>query len=143
MLANGATLSVKAQGDSTFINLAGLKEIPDMGVEPEKVENTVLTDTVKQYENGIGDAGDMAYKFKFDNSGSSSAYRKLRAIESSGKAASFKEVLKDGTTTTFDAEVAVKRGGGGVNAALEFTASLSLQSAITIQDPTGASGTSN
>lgn len=135
MLANGATLEVKKKGESSFTDLPGLKELPDIGVDPEKVENTCLTDSIKQYENGIGDAGDMAYIFKYDNSSATSAYRILRGIEESGDVASFQETLKDGTTTTFDAQVAVKRNGAGVNGAMEFTLSLSLQSAITIVDP--------
>lgn len=135
MLANGATLKVKKKSESSYKDLPGLKELPDIGVDPEKVDNTCLTDSVKQYENGIGDAGDMAYIFKYDNSSADSSYRILRAIEESGETASFQETLKDGTTTTFDAQVAVKRKGAGVNGAMEFTLSLSLQSAIEIVDP--------
>ena len=135
MLANGATLEVKRKSESEYTKLPGLKELPDMGVDPEKVENTTLEDSVKQYENGIGDVGEMAYKFKYDNSSDTSAYRILRAIEESGETASFKETLKDGTTTEFDAQVAVKRNGAGVNGAMEFTASMSLQSALNITDP--------
>ena len=135
MLANGATLGMKKAGEDTFTNLPGLKELPDMGVEPEKVENTCLTDSVKQYETGIGDAGDMVYKFKFDNGVADSSYRLLRAVEKSGETVSFQEKLKDGTVTEFDAQVAVKRTGAGVNAALEFDLSLSLQSEIKITDP--------
>lgn len=135
MLANGATLEVKKKGESTYTKLPGLKELPDLGVDPEKVDVTDLEDTVKQYENGIGDAGDLAYKFNYENGDAASSFRILREIESSGETASFKETLKDGTTTEFDAQVAVKRNGGGVNAVLEFTASLSLQSDFTITDP--------
>ena len=52
----------------TYTELTGLKEIPEMGTTPEKVENTTLKDKIKQYENGIGDPGDMVYKAKSDNS---------------------------------------------------------------------------
>ena len=131
MLANGATLKVKKKGESEYTDLPGLKELPDMGTDPEKVENTCLTDSVKQYENGIGDAGDLAYKFRYDNS----AYRILRGIQDSGEAADFRETLKDGTTTEFKAQVSVKRNGAGVNGAMEFTASMTLQSALNITDP--------
>lgn len=45
MLANGATLGYKEKGATgDFTDLPGLKEIPDCGVEAEKVENTCLTD---------------------------------------------------------------------------------------------------
>lgn len=135
MLANGAKLGVKRKSESTFTDLPGLKELPDIGVDPEKVDNTCLTDSVKQYENGIGDAGDLAYKFKFDNGADTTAYRILREIEKTGETATFQEKLKDGTTTEFDAQVAVKRNGGGVNSALEITVSLSLQSGFKITDP--------
>ena len=63
MLANGITLSCKRSTESNYSILAGLKEVPELGNEPEKVENTGLSDTVKQYEFGIGDPGDLEYKF--------------------------------------------------------------------------------
>ena len=47
----------------------------------------------------------------------------------------FKETLKDGTTTTFSGQVTVKRAGGGVNDAIEFTVAIALQSELTIVDP--------
>ena len=34
MLANGAKLGYKKSGGSTFTDLPGLKEIPEMGIEP-------------------------------------------------------------------------------------------------------------
>lgn len=68
MLANGATLGYKKKGSTEdYTNLTGLKEIPELGDDPEKVENTGLADKVKQYEFGIGDAGDLTYKFKYEN----------------------------------------------------------------------------
>ena len=99
MLANGAKLGYKKSGGSTFTDLPGLKEIPEMGIEPEKVENTCLTDKNKQYENGIGDAGDITYKFKYDNSKADCPYRVMRAAQDSGEVLSFQETLVDGTTT--------------------------------------------
>lgn len=132
MLANGATLSYSATESGTYANLPGLKEIPEMGVDPERVENTCLSDTVRKYENGIGDPGDMNYVFKYDNSGANSSYRVLRALTGT---VYWKETLSDGTVYAFAAQPSVKRGGGGVNAALEFTLGLALQSEITITNP--------
>ncbi len=136
MLANGATLGVKTTANaSAYTNLPGLKEIPEMGPDPEKVENTTLTDTIKQYEVGIGDPGDMNYVFKYKNEAATDAWRILKTIQDSGEAREFQEVLKDGTTTTFSAYVNLKRGGGGVNGVVDFTASLMLASGLTITDP--------
>ena len=136
MLANGATLGYKekdATGDYT--DLPGLKEIPDCGVEPEKVENTCLTDKNKQYENGIGDLGDMKYKWRYKNTSATDPYRILRAAQDAGKVLSFKEELSDGTVTEFDTQVSVKRTGGGVNGVVEVEATMMVQSDLKITDP--------
>ena len=128
MLANGAKLGYKKSGGSTFTDLPGLKEIPEMGIEPEKVENTCLTDKNKQYENGIGDAGDITYK-------ADCPYRIMRAAQDAGEVLSFQETLIDGTKTEFDGQVSVKRTGGGVNGVIEFNLAISLQSDLTVTDP--------
>ena len=135
MLANGATLEYKKKGATTFTKLSGLKEIPEIGVDPEKVENTTLEDTIKQYEMGIGDAGDVTYKFKYENTSENNPYRLMRVAEEYGDILSFKETLKDGTTTEFDGQVSVKRTGGGVNGVIEFNLNIALQSNLTITDP--------
>lgn len=136
MLANGAKLGFKKKGGSTFTNLPGLKEIPDCGAEPEKVENTELTAKNKQYENGIGDLGDMKYKFKYDNSKADSPYRVMRTAQETNEVLTFQETLTDGSTTEYDAQVAVKRTGGGVNAVLDFELTMSVQSDFKYTDPT-------
>ena len=137
MLANGATLGDKKKSESagSFTVLKGLKEIPEMGVDPEKVENTTLGDSTKQYEMGIGDPGDITYKFKYENISATSPYRVLRGLEKTGEVVSFQETLKDGTKTEFDGQVSVKRTGGGVNGVIEFDLNIALQSALTITDP--------
>lgn len=136
MLANGATLGYKKKGsEGEYTNLPGLKEIPDCGIEPEKVDNTGLTDKNKQYENGIGDLGDMKYKFKYDNSTETSVYRVMRAAQDSGEVLSFQEKLTDGTITEFDAQVSVKRTGGGVNGVVDIDVTMAVQSDLVVTDP--------
>lgn len=138
MLANGIKLSYKSGTGSTYTELQGLKEVPEIGSDPEKVENTCLSDTVKQYEYGIGDPGDLEFKFKYDNSSATSSYRVLRNLADAKTKTGFKLEYPDKTTFTWDAQVNVKLGGGSVNGALEFTLAMALQSAITVADPSGA-----
>lgn len=136
MLANGAKLGYKTKGSGeTYTDLPGLKEIPEIGITPEKVDNTVLTDPFKKSEIGIGELPDMVYKFKYDNSSATSPYRVLRGFQDAGETLSFQETLKDGTITEFDADVCVKRTGGGVNGVIEFELTLNVQSDITVTDP--------
>lgn len=54
MLANGAKLSYdKTNKGTSYTDLPGLKKIPEMGIEKEKVENSSLDNAVKVYEFGI------------------------------------------------------------------------------------------
>lgn len=136
MLANGATLGYRTKGGSgTYTILPGLKEIPDVGVEPEKVENTALSDKNKQYELGIGDLGEMTYKFKYVNDSETSAYRVLRKAQEAGTVYSYQQTMVDGTTIEYDAQVSVKLTGGGVNGVIEAEATMIVQSDITVNDP--------
>ncbi|MDC4242621.1 phage tail protein [Clostridium tertium] len=137
MLANGIKLGYKKKGSepATYTDLPGLKEVPEMGDEPEKVDNTCLSDKVKQYEYGIGDPGDLEFKFKYENSSATSPYRVLRAAAESKEVLSFEETFPDGTKFNWDAQVSVKLGGGGVNGVIDFTLKMALQSDIKVVDP--------
>lgn len=136
MLANGATLAYKEKGATgEYVDLPGLKEIPDIGIEPEKVQNTSLTDPHHKYENGIGDLPEMVYKFKYDNTKADSPYRKMRDAQTAGKVLSFQEKLNDGSITEYDAQVSVKRTGGGVNGVIDFDLTMTVQSDLEFTDP--------
>lgn len=138
MLANGALLGYKETSGSTFTDLPGLKEIPDVGVEPEKVDDTCLTDPHKKYEQGIGDLPGMTYKFRYDNSKTDSPYRVMRKAQEDGKVLTFQEKLRDGTITEYDAQVTVKRTGGGVNGTIDFELTMMVQSDLKVTDPSVA-----
>ena len=137
MLANGAKLGYKkkSEASSTYKDLPGLKEIPELGSEPEIVENTTLTDPHKMYELGIGDLPDMVYKYKYDNTKADSPYRVMRQAAEDKEVLSFEESDIDGTKIQYDAQVSVKRTGGGVNGAIEFELTMIVQSDIVYVDP--------
>lgn len=136
MLANGITLGYKElSGGSSYTILTGLKEVPELGDEPEKVENTCLSDSVKQYEYGIGDPGDLEYKFKYENKSESSPYRVMRKAAAEKRVLAFEMTFPDGTKFHWNAQVSVKLGSGAVNSAMEFTLKMALQSDITVVDP--------
>lgn len=137
MLANGAKLGYKKKSASSaaYTDLPGLKEIPELGYEPEKVENTGLNDPHKMYELGIGDLPDMVYKFKYDNTKADSPYRVIRKAADDLEVLSFQETDPDGTKVQYDAQVSVKRTGGAVNGAIDFELTMIVQSDIEIVDP--------
>lgn len=136
MLANGIKLAYgKAKG--TYTDLVGLKEVPEFGIEPEKVENTTLADKVKKYEFGIGDAGELEYKFAYDNSSATSSYRVLRKAAEDKEKLFFEQTYPDKTKVQFEGQVSVKLGGGGVNSVIEFTLKIALQSELEFTDGIG------
>lgn len=132
MLANGSKLEYK-KGEQ-WVDCPGLKEIPDIGNEPEKVDNTCLTDKHKVNENGIGDLGDMTYKFKYDNSKADCPYRVFRD-KKPDEVTEFRETLADGSVTEYSAQTSVKRTGGAVNGVIEFELTMAVQSDFTYTDP--------
>ncbi|MDE7433179.1 MAG: phage tail protein [Lachnospiraceae bacterium] len=135
MLANGTLLKYKTEGASSFTNAPGLHEIPELGSEEEKVDRTDLAAKNKKYEYGIGDYGDLEYKFIYENSSATSPYRVFRQAQADKETLSFQEVLPDGTTFEFRAMCNVKLGGGGVNGGIDFTLKLALQSDMEVTDP--------
>lgn len=135
MLANGAKLGYKTTG-TTYTDLVGLKEIPELGGDPEKVEVTTLADTAKKYEYGVTDYGDLEFKFNYDNSSADSPYRVLRGLAADKTKTEFELTLIDGTKFTWSAIPNVKLGGGAVNGLIEFTLKMALQSEIVPTDPT-------
>lgn len=137
MLANGAKLGYKVPGGSgsTYIDLPGLKEVPDLGVEKQRVENTELTAKNKQYEYGIGDLGELTYKFKYENKSETSPYRVMRKYADENTLLDFEETMADETKTHFSGQVSVKRTGGAVNAAVEFELKIAVSSDFSTVDP--------
>lgn len=135
MLANGATIGYAAPSTGTlsYTNIPDLKELPDIGADPELVDNTALGDSITHKEMGIGDSGDMEFVFRYDNTNASSSYRIAKGLDGTKKA--FQVQLHDGTKFSFTAYASVKVSGGGVNDPIEFVMTLALQSDITITDP--------
>ena len=137
MLANGATLSYAAvptpdATPSSWTNIPDLKSLPDLGADPELVDNTALSDSIKHNEQGIGDPGDMEFTFRYDNSSATASYRVAKGLTG---VKYFQVKLKDNTTFVFKAIPQTKVSGAGVNDPVEFVMSLALQSDITITDP--------
>ena len=122
MLVNGTTLKYKKKGAAEYTDISEfLKEIPEMGIEMEKVENTPINAKNNRYENGIGDIG---------------VYRVMRKAQETGEILSFQETLIDGTTTEVDGQVMAKRTGGGKNGVMEVNLTITPCSDLIVTDPT-------
>lgn len=130
ILTKNTKLYYKTTGES-YIQLALLQEVPEMGGDVDKVEVTTLTDGVKKYINGIKDLGDLQFKFLYDTSESGNAFAVLKGLEANNTLTDFKVEYPDATTCTFSAYVSVKVDSASVGAAMTFTASFALQTDLT------------
>lgn len=134
ILTKGITLSYKKDG-SNYSVIANLQECPELGGTAENVEVTTLADGNKKYIKGIKDFGELAFKFLYDNSGTESNYRVVRGLEEAGNVVEWKVTFPDNTTFAFSGEVTTAIDSAAVNAALTFTATITLNSDITVTNP--------
>lgn len=134
LLTKGITLSYKKDGNNYAV-IANLQECPELGGTAENVEVTTLADGNKKYIKGIKDFGELAFKFLYDNSGAESNYRIVRGLEEAGNAVEWKVTFPDNTTFAFSGEVTTAIDSAAVNAALTFTATITLNSDITVTNP--------
>ena len=134
ILTKGITLSYKKEG-SNYAVIANLQECPELGGTAENVEVTTLADGNKKYIKGIKDFGELAFKFLYDNSGAESNYRIVRGLEEAGNIVEWKVTFPDNTTFAFSGEVTTAIDSAAVNAALTFTATITLNSDITVTNP--------
>lgn len=134
ILTKGITLSYKKTG-STYTEIANLQECPELGGTAENVEVTTLADGNKKYIKGIKDFGELAFKFLYDNSGAESNYRVVRGLEEAGNIVDWKVTFPDNTSFAFSGEVTTAIDSAAVNAALTFTATITLNSDIAVTNP--------
>ncbi len=133
--ANNTKFYYKSGSTSDFTEIEYLMEVPEFGGTPEKIDVTVLSDKTKRYVPGINDLGDLVFKFLYDNSSETANYRVLKGLADNGTKATFKLEYPDGTAHQFDAVPAVKMDAGAINGALTFSATMMLQSDITVANP--------
>ena len=138
LLTKGTKLSMKLGPETDYVELKGLTKVPDLGGKVDKVEVTNLSDGQKRYINGIKNLGDgLEFEFNYENE-KDSAFYKLKAVQDSGKTASFKIEFPGGLAFTLDAEVSVSMDGAEVNKQVTFKASLTPASEMTMTAPTFA-----
>lgn len=130
------TASTDSWAFSNYTEVANFYECPSLGGTPEKVEVTCLKDGSKKYINGLKDYGDLAFKFYYDNSATTSNFRVLKAAEAAGVAKAIKIEYPDGTKFEMAAEIAVSTDAAATNNPITFTCNAALQSDITITNPT-------
>lgn len=135
ILSKGITLGYAVGSTETYTVIENLQACPNLGGAAEKVDVTTLADGNYKYINGIKDFGDLEFTFLYDNSGETSNYRIVRGLEEDGEMVNWEVSFPDGTKFHFSGEVATTTQGGDVNTALQFIATITLNSDIVVVNP--------
>ena len=129
MLINGAKLSYKTGSGSSYTDMVGCKEFPDLGGDPNKVDNSAVDDEYKTYENGQKDAGDIQFRFRYRTAAEKAQYTAIRALETAGTDVNWKVTLFDGATMAFNGSVATRlMTGGGPDTPVDWQLTIGLSS---------------
>lgn len=135
----GVTLGYSATiPATTYTDLAGLQEIPDIGGKVDKIEVTTMKDTSKRYIQGLSDPGDLAFKFLYANGATTDAFRVLKGLEAAAVPVAFEVGFPDGTKIDFTAYVQVSLNGVKTGEVLGFTLNLTINSAFSVVNPSGS-----
>lgn len=120
LLSKDTKLGMKV--GTNYETLSGLQSVPEIGGDPEQVDVTTLADATKKYISGIQDMDSLEFTFLYDNA----TFKKLKAVQSSGKEVEFQITYPDDSTCTFKGGVTVKMGGAEVNGAFQFTLTVTV-----------------
>ena len=138
LLSKGIKLGYRASGSAAgtaYAEIPDLQEIPDLGGEPEQVDVTTLADSNYHYIAGIKSFDSLTFVFLYDNDAATSNYRVVRGLEEAGDELEWELEFPDGTKFDFAGTVSTSIIGAGVNAALQFNATITLNSDMTVVDP--------
>lgn len=146
----GTFLMYRATEEDDWKKLADIKDYPDLGGTPERIQSTTLSDRQHTYENGVQDTAERQFTANYN----SDEYETLEAMMNSGNEYYFGVWFDLAPTTdaadgklkpnepmcdkfTFKGKVHVYPPGGGVNAIRDMLISLSSSTDIVFTKHTG------
>jgi hypothetical protein len=130
--AQGSTLSIGAT-PTAIENMISFSGFDGQAAE---IDVTNLSSTSKEYLAGLTDPGSFSFEFHANFLTATAGQELLRAAALSGAVTDFTLDLPDGTSLDFQAVVQnALSTSGGVDAALNGSASLRISGPITINQP--------
>lgn len=125
---NGSRLEYSATNGTSgpWTQIKGIKQTPDIGGTPNKIDTTDLDNT--KYEtaiNGLIPAQDYEFEFNMEDPSATANIKLASDLEDSGDIVYWKYTLSNGITVTFRSDVRTTIQGGGSGDLIGFTMSLS------------------
>lgn len=134
--SRGTTLSVKSGIETTYKEVYGLYNVPEMGGSVEMLDVTNLSDKHKRHIPGISDPGALEFQFYNTKDDEDSAtlimqtYATFRTWQLADTVVDFKLSYPDGSGFTWSGRPTVKMESTGVNQAIKFKMAASVESEI-------------
>lgn len=118
ILSKGTVLSYKDAAGVDFIPVAGVKSIPQIGSDPERIDVTDLQSEKRQYIAGLQDVDNLEFAVVYKTADFTTFHA---FAETATSATEFQIEYPDGMIVTFKGEPTVRLGATEVNGALEYS----------------------
>ena len=128
-----ASIGIEVKVNSVAMNY--VTDIGDIGGSPSELDATTLKDKIKVTVPGVKDIKAWEATYLFDNSGATSDYRKLKALEDAGNIVPLEVALPDGTTFSTKGYVSTVVSGAKVDELISAKLTVSLQEDWKVTNP--------
>lgn len=128
-----ASIGISVKVNSVALNY--VTDIGDIGGSPSELDATTLKDKIKITVQGVKDIKAWKCSYLYDNSSTTSDFRKLKALEKAGNIVPVDVAFPDGTTFKATGYVSTMINGAKVDELISAKLSVSLQSDWEITDP--------
>ena len=136
---NGSRLEYKnSSGDSSYTQIYGIRQTPDIGGTPNRIDTTDLDNTTFETAiNGLQPAQEFDFEFNMEDPELTSNIYLVSQLEDSGETYEFKYTLANGITVEFESDVRTTILGGSSGDLIGFQMHLSPISEPVVTIPTG------
>ena len=135
---NGSKLEYKESSGSSYTQIYGLRQTPDIGGTPNKIDTTDLDNTTFETAiNGLQPAQEYDFEFNMEDPTVTANIYLVSQMEDSGKVYEFKYTLSNEITVEFQSDVRTTILGGASGDLIGFTMHLSPISEPVVTIPTG------
>ena len=135
---NGSRLEYKDSSGSSYTQIYGIRQTPDIGGTPNRIDTTDLDNTTFETAiNGLQPAQEFDFEFNMEDPELTANIYLVSQLEDSGETYEFKYTLANGITVEFESDVRTTILGGSSGDLIGFQMHLSPISEPVVTIPTG------
>lgn len=135
---NGSKLEYKDSSGSSYTQIYGIRQTPDIGGTPNRIDTTDLDNTTFETAiNGLQPAQEFDFEFNMEDPNLTANIYLVSQLEDSGETYEFKYTLANDITVEFESDVRTTILGGSSGDLIGFQMHLSPISEPVVTIPTG------